>query len=74
MLRRILVLSEEPRAGVQPKALLRSENSDIDIFQPAEYSPLPVALGESQVKARIQPSLQRRRNILRHSLYEQSKK
>ena len=45
MLRRILVLSEEPRAGVQPKALLRSANSDIDVFQPAEYSPLPVALG-----------------------------
>ena len=64
VLRRILVLSEELRAGVQPKALLRSENSDIDIFQPAEYSPLPVALGESQVKAGIQPSLQRRRNIL----------
>lgn len=62
MLRRILVLSEELRAGVQPKALLRSANSDTDVFQPAEYS-LPVALGESQVKAGIPPSLQRR-NIL----------
>ena len=47
MLGRILVLSEELRAGVQPKALLRSANSDTDVFQPAESSPLPVALGES---------------------------
>ena len=58
------MLSEELRAGVQPKALLQSANSDIDVFQPAEYSPLPMALGESQVKAGIQRSLQRRRNIL----------
>lgn len=64
VLGRILVLSEELRAGVQPKALLRSANSDTDVFQPAESSPLPVALGESQVKAGIQPRLQRRRNIL----------